>query len=55
MLVERFGWNAGFTGLIATAVVGTLLFALAWPAKAHGYAVEQGEPQPLPQSPLGRV
>jgi phosphoglycerate transporter family protein len=54
MLVERFGWNAGFAGLIATAVVGTLLFALAWPAKAHGYAVDAGEPQPLSQSPPRR-
>jgi OPA family glycerol-3-phosphate transporter-like MFS transporter/OPA family sugar phosphate sensor protein UhpC-like MFS transporter len=43
-LVERHGWNAGFAGLIAVAVVGTLLFALAWPAKAHGYAVEADGP-----------
>ena len=55
MLVERFGWNAGFTGLIAIAVVGTLIFALAWPAKAHGYAVDQSAPQPLAPSPPSPV
>jgi phosphoglycerate transporter family protein len=54
-LVERHGWNAGFAGLIAVAVVATLLFALAWPAKAHGYAVEANDPQPLTQLPAGRV
>ncbi len=36
-LVQRYGWDAGFAGLLAVAIVGTLLFALAWPAKAHGY------------------
>lgn len=36
-LVQKFGWNAGFIGLIITAVVGTLLFIAAWPAKPHGY------------------
>ena len=51
MLVERHGWNAGFVGLIAIAAVGTLLFALAWPAKAHGYAVEVSDPQPLSRLP----
>jgi OPA family glycerol-3-phosphate transporter-like MFS transporter/OPA family sugar phosphate sensor protein UhpC-like MFS transporter len=53
MLVERYGWNAGFVGLIAVAVVGTLLFALAWPAKAHGYAIEASDPQPLTRLPAG--
>jgi OPA family glycerol-3-phosphate transporter-like MFS transporter/OPA family sugar phosphate sensor protein UhpC-like MFS transporter len=36
-LVERHGWDAGLGMLIAVGAVGTLLFALAWPAKAHGY------------------
>jgi OPA family glycerol-3-phosphate transporter-like MFS transporter/OPA family sugar phosphate sensor protein UhpC-like MFS transporter len=37
VLVQSHGWDAGFAGLLAVAVVGVLLFALAWPAKAHGY------------------
>ena len=40
MLVQHFGWNAGFRLLIAAAVAGTLLFLAAWPAKAHGYERE---------------
>jgi sugar phosphate permease len=36
-LVQRYGWNVGFEGLIIVAVLGTLLFICAWPAKAHGY------------------
>ena len=36
-VVQRYGWNAGFAGLIGCAVIGTVLFILAWPAKAHGY------------------
>jgi sugar phosphate permease len=39
MLVENYGWNAGLAGLTGMATMGVLLFALAWPAKAHGYAV----------------
>jgi len=38
-VVQHYGWNAGFAGLIGCAVIGTLLFAAAWPAKAHGYKV----------------
>ncbi len=36
-LVQRYGWDVGFEGLIIVAVIGTLLFILAWPAKADGY------------------
>ncbi|HTB82162.1 MAG TPA: MFS transporter [Candidatus Sulfotelmatobacter sp.] len=36
-LVDHFGWDAGFEMLTACAVIGTILFALTWPAKAHGY------------------
>lgn len=36
-LVQRYGWDAGFVGLIIATVIGTLLFIIAWPAKAHGY------------------
>ena len=36
-VVQHYGWNAGFAGLIVCAIIGTLLFVAAWPAKAHGY------------------
>jgi len=36
-LVELRGWDAGFAGLLGAAAIGTLLFAAAWGAKAHGY------------------
>lgn len=36
-LVQNYGWDAAFRGLMVVAVVGTLLFIAAWPAKAHGY------------------
>ncbi|HSY17677.1 MAG TPA: MFS transporter [Candidatus Acidoferrales bacterium] len=36
-VVQHYGWNAGFAGLVACAAIGTFLFILAWPAKAHGY------------------
>ena len=36
-LVQHYGWDAAFRGLMVVAVVGTLLFIAAWLAKAHGY------------------
>src|SRR2546421_843658 len=39
-LVQRYGWDAGFAGLIIATVIGTMLFIVAWPAKAHGYGTE---------------
>jgi OPA family glycerol-3-phosphate transporter-like MFS transporter/OPA family sugar phosphate sensor protein UhpC-like MFS transporter len=36
-LVDHYGWNAAFAGLVGCAVMGTILFIIAWPAKAHGY------------------
>jgi OPA family glycerol-3-phosphate transporter-like MFS transporter/OPA family sugar phosphate sensor protein UhpC-like MFS transporter len=37
LLVQKCGWNMGFAGLIICAALGAAMFALAWPAKAHGY------------------
>lgn len=54
-LVEHHGWNAGLAGLTGMTVMGILLFALAWPAKAHGYAVTAAESKPAPPVPAGRV
>ena len=36
-LVQHYGWDAAFAGLIVVTALGTLLFVAAWPAKAHGY------------------
>ncbi len=36
-LAENHGWNAAFILLAISAGIGSLLFALCWPAKAHGY------------------
>ena len=36
-LVQYYGWNAAFEGLIIVTAIGTVLFIAAWPAKAHGY------------------
>jgi OPA family glycerol-3-phosphate transporter-like MFS transporter/OPA family sugar phosphate sensor protein UhpC-like MFS transporter len=38
--VQHYGWNVGFAGLVACGVIGTALFIVAWPAKAHGYKQE---------------
>lgn len=37
-LVQTYGWDAGFKGMIIVAVIGTLLCALGWRAKPHGYS-----------------
>jgi OPA family glycerol-3-phosphate transporter-like MFS transporter/OPA family sugar phosphate sensor protein UhpC-like MFS transporter len=39
-LVDKRGWDAGFVGLLGVAVIGTIVFVAALPAKAHGYAEE---------------
>ncbi len=36
-LVQARGWDAGFAGLLVSAAAGTLLFLIAWGAKAHSY------------------
>jgi OPA family glycerol-3-phosphate transporter-like MFS transporter/OPA family sugar phosphate sensor protein UhpC-like MFS transporter len=38
-LVEHYGWNAGFVVFLICGIAGMLLFAMCWPAKAHGYSV----------------
>jgi sugar phosphate permease len=37
-LVQHYGWNAALAGLTGVGIMSALLFALVWPAKAHGYA-----------------
>jgi sugar phosphate permease len=41
LLVDRHGWGAGLAGIVGFSAVGTLLFALAWPARPHGYSQAQ--------------
>jgi OPA family glycerol-3-phosphate transporter-like MFS transporter/OPA family sugar phosphate sensor protein UhpC-like MFS transporter len=41
-LVKHQGWDAGFAGLLGITAIGTVLFILAWPAKAHGYSEHAG-------------
>jgi sugar phosphate permease len=37
-LVEHNGWDAGFLVFFGCGLIGTLLFAVCWNAKAHGYS-----------------
>jgi OPA family glycerol-3-phosphate transporter-like MFS transporter/OPA family sugar phosphate sensor protein UhpC-like MFS transporter len=37
LLVQRSGWNVAFGALLGIGAIGTFMFILAWPAKAHGY------------------
>ena len=37
LLVQRAGWNVAFGALLGIGAIGTFMFILAWPAKAHGY------------------
>jgi sugar phosphate permease len=39
-VVQHYGWDAGFAGLTACAVMGTILFIAVWPAKANGYPAQ---------------
>lgn len=39
-VVQHYGWSVGFVTLLCIGALGTFMFILAWPAKAHGYAVE---------------
>jgi OPA family glycerol-3-phosphate transporter-like MFS transporter/OPA family sugar phosphate sensor protein UhpC-like MFS transporter len=36
-IADRYGWDAGFMVFFVCGVIGTLLFACCWQAKAHGY------------------
>jgi OPA family glycerol-3-phosphate transporter-like MFS transporter/OPA family sugar phosphate sensor protein UhpC-like MFS transporter len=37
LLVQRAGWDVAFGALLGIGAIGTFMFILAWPAKAHGY------------------
>jgi len=39
IVVQRHGWDVAFGTLLGIGAIGTLMFILAWPAKAHGYEV----------------
>ncbi|MBN2293215.1 MAG: MFS transporter [Pirellulales bacterium] len=40
ILVDKYGWNAGFLLFVIAAFIGCLLFAFCWPARADGYRQE---------------
>lgn len=39
-LVQTYGWDAGFAGMVIVAGLGTVTCALGWTAKPHGYATD---------------
>ncbi len=39
LVVQRYGWDVAFGTLLGIGAIGTFMFILAWPAKAHGYDV----------------
>ena len=45
LLVKTYGWDRGFLAMFVIAILGVLTFALAWPAKAHGYAEDNAPRQ----------
>lgn len=42
-LVDSYGWDAPFKGMLIVAGLGTIVCALGWKAKAHGYEMETGQ------------
>jgi sugar phosphate permease len=42
-LVQHYGWNVAFEGLLIVAGLGSLLFALGWLAPVHGYSTVSSE------------
>ncbi len=36
-LVQTHGWDVALGALLGIGALGTCMFILAWPAKAHGY------------------
>jgi len=36
-LETHYGWDMVFKSLLVVAALGVLVFAVCWPAKAHGY------------------
>ncbi len=50
-LVDAHGWGAALAALVVIAGMGTLLFALAWRAPAHGYTLLSGAARHPPKAP----
>ncbi len=51
-LVGHYGWDTALAGLAGVAAIATVLFALVWPARAHGYATTI--PQDTRETPAAR-
>lgn len=41
LVAESFGWGPAFGALMGIAALSILTFALAWPARAHGYGRDE--------------
>jgi OPA family glycerol-3-phosphate transporter-like MFS transporter/OPA family sugar phosphate sensor protein UhpC-like MFS transporter len=37
-VVQHYGWDRGFLGMLVVAIAGAVVLAFAWRAKPHGYA-----------------
>lgn len=42
-LVEAYGWDTGFAGMIVVAALGAVACLIGWNAKPHGYASEAAD------------
>ncbi|HOC01175.1 MAG TPA: MFS transporter [Verrucomicrobiota bacterium] len=47
-LVQHHGWDVTLAGLTGMVGLGTLFFALVWPAQVHGYAADAPSPATTP-------
>ena len=47
-MVKHYGWDSAFGLLLAIGALGTFMFILAWPAKAHGYGEDEPATKPAP-------
>ena len=54
-LVQNYGWDAAFVGMLIVAGLGTIVCAMGWRAKPHGYEVQAGPVEAVEPVPAGRV
>jgi len=53
-MVESYGWDRAFAGLVGMCVLGVTMFALAWGARADGYERQSQMKAGFPVLPVGR-
>jgi sugar phosphate permease len=54
-LVQNYGWDAAFAGMLIVAGLGTIVCAMGWRAKPHGYEVQASPVEAVEPVPAGRV